>query len=262
MKVWAPRLKQVRDKDRTTLQNILDLTDWRGLHMTATPGTVQRSTEWAVEGRSQGSVFKVTSTAQTRSTPSWSQREEIKRFLANSLLLELKIIQISTKEVRSGGGVQGRITFTIQVRNRHRATETARELGEWLKSSLEGILVEEGLWEAGTGSPAPDIPRVLEVLGGPRENSPTPGDGDTAIHTRTVAEFLSAHFQARWTGEAGGGSLSSPCIHPPRDLVTGRKGNWRSGLKDLQMGKIEKSPPNGNGPCTTKTQFLNKWQCQ
>ena len=30
----------------------------------------------------------------------------------------------------------------------------------------------------------------------------------------------------------------------------------------LQMGKIEKSPPNGNEPCTTKTQFLNKWQCQ
>ncbi len=25
-----------------------------------------------------------------------------------------------------------------------------------------------------------------------------------------------------------------------------------------QMGKIEKSPPYGKGPCTTKTQFLNK----
>ena len=30
----------------------------------------------------------------------------------------------------------------------------------------------------------------------------------------------------------------------------------------FQMGKIEKSPPYGKGPCTTKTQFLNKWQCQ
>ena len=116
--------------------------------MTATPGTVQRPTDWAVEGRSRGSVFKVTSTVSTRSIPSWSQLEGI-----------------------------------IQVRSRHRARETARELEEWLESSLEGILVEEGLWEAGTGSPAPDIPRVLEVLGGPREKSPGLGDGDTVIHT-------------------------------------------------------------------------------
>jgi hypothetical protein len=85
------------------------------------------------------------------STPSWSQLEEIKRFLVNSLLLELKIIQISTEEGTSGGGTQCRITFTIQVWNRHRVTETVRELGEWLQSSLEGILVEEGLWKVGTG---------------------------------------------------------------------------------------------------------------
>jgi hypothetical protein len=149
MKVWAPGLKQLRDRDNIMLQNILDLTDWRGLHMTATPGSVQRSTELAIEGRSQGSVFKVTSTVSIHNTPSWSQLEEIKRFLANSLLLELKIIQISAEEARSGGGTQGRITFTIQVRNRHRATETTRELWEWLQSSLEGILVEEGLWRGG-----------------------------------------------------------------------------------------------------------------
>ena len=101
-----------------------------GLHMTATPGTVQRPTDWAVAGRSRGSVFKVTSTGSTRGIPSRLQLERIKRFLANSLLLELKIIQISTEEARPGGGAHGRITFTIQVRNRHRATETARELGE------------------------------------------------------------------------------------------------------------------------------------
>jgi hypothetical protein len=65
MTVWAPRLKQLRDRDHIMLQNILDLTDWRGLHMTSTPGTVQRSTEWAVKGRSQGSVLKVTSTVST-----------------------------------------------------------------------------------------------------------------------------------------------------------------------------------------------------
>ena len=86
-------------------------------------------------------------------------------------------------------------------------TETARELGEWLESSLEGILVEEGLWETGTGSPAPDKPKTTEVLVGPREESPAPGEGDTEIHTRTIAEFLSAHFQAKWTEEAGRGSI-------------------------------------------------------
>jgi hypothetical protein len=181
MKVWAPGLKQLRDRDSIMLQNILDLTDWRGLHMTATSGSGQRSTEWAIEGRSKGSGFKVTSTVSIHSTPSWSQLEEIKRFLANSLLLELKIIQISAEEARSGGGTQGRITFTIQVRNRHRVTETARELWGWLQSSLEGILVEEGLWKTGTGSP--DTPRVIEVLGGPREESPALGEGDMAMRT-------------------------------------------------------------------------------
>jgi hypothetical protein len=34
----------------------------------------------------------------------------------------------------------------------------------------------------------------------------------------------------------------------------------------FQMGKIEKSPPYGKGPCTTKTQDfsgeMNKWQCE
>jgi hypothetical protein len=149
-------------------------------------------------------------------------------------MLELKIIQLSTDAVRSGMGEYGRITFSIQVHSMRRARETSRELGEWLKSSLEGILVEEGLWEAGTGSPAPDKPKTTEVLGGLREKSPVREEGDTAIHTRTFADFLSAHFQAKWTEQAEGGpsgSLPSPCIHPPRDLIKGRKGNWRRGSK-------------------------------
>ncbi len=101
-----------------------------------------------------------------------------------------------------------------------------------MESSLEVILVKEGLWETGTGSLTPEIPKIIEVLDGPREDSPTLGEGDTVRHTLTFAEFLSAHFQTKWT-EEGGGSLPSPCIHPPRDLVKGRKGKWRSGLKDL-----------------------------
>ncbi len=127
--------------------------------------------------------------------------------------MELKIIQTSAEEARSGGGTKGRITFTIQVRNRHRATETAREIWEWLQSSLVGILVEEGLWKAGTGSPAPDTPRVFEVLGDPREERTVLGEGDMAMRTRTVAEFLSAHFQTKWTEEAGGGAPPF-ALHP------------------------------------------------
>jgi hypothetical protein len=53
------------------------------------------------------------------------------------------------------------------------------------------------------------------------------------MRTRTVAEFLSAHFQTKWTEEAGEGLLPPPCIHPPRDLVKGGRDSWRRGLKDL-----------------------------
>jgi hypothetical protein len=226
MKVWVPGLNQLRDRDLIILQNILDLTDWRGLHMTVTPVTVHRPITWATEGRSRSSVFKIMSTGSTRSVPSWTQLERIKRFLDNSLMMELKIIQLSTEMVRAGVGDLGRITFTIQVRSMHRARETVSELGEWLKSSLEGILVEEGLWETGTGSPAPDKPKITEVLGDPWDESPAPREGgDTSIHTRTLAEFLSAHFQAKWTEKAEGGSIPPDCIHPPRDLVKGRQGN-------------------------------------
>jgi len=66
-----------------------------------------------------------------------------------------------------------------------------------------------------------------------REESPIQGDEDTARHTLTLAEFLSAHFQTKWTKEMGGGSLPPSCILPPRDLVKGGKSRWRSGFKDL-----------------------------
>jgi hypothetical protein len=114
-------------------------------------------------------------------------------------MLELKIIQLSTEMVRAGVGDHGRITFF-----------------------------------SGTGSPAPDKPKITEVLGDPRDESPVPREGgDTSIHTRTLVEFLSAHFQTKWTEKTEGGSIPPDYIHPPRDLVKGRQGNWRSGLKDL-----------------------------
>jgi hypothetical protein len=51
-------------------------------------------------------------------------------------------------------------------------------------------------------------------------------------HTLTFTEFLSSHFQAKWAGE-GNGSVSPPCIHPPKDFTKGKKDIWRRGLIDL-----------------------------
>ena len=56
------------------------------------------------------------------------------------------------------------------------------------------------------------------------------------IHASTFTEFLSAHFQARWS-ESRNGPTSPPCIHPPKDVIKAKKGVWRRGLKDL-MGWI------------------------
>ena len=82
------------DRDPKILQCILDLTDWWDLHMTSTPGTTQRSTEWTAQGRSRGSGFKVVSTVPVRGIPVAPQLETIRRFLANSLLVELKSIHV------------------------------------------------------------------------------------------------------------------------------------------------------------------------
>ncbi len=106
-KVWAPRLKQLRERDSTVMQDLLNLTDWRGLLLTATSGTVQRPTGWAITGRTRGSVFKVTTTGPTRGIPSRPQLEKIKRFIANSLMIALKSIQMSAEEVRSEGRSKG-----------------------------------------------------------------------------------------------------------------------------------------------------------
>jgi hypothetical protein len=55
-------------------------------------------------------VFKVTTTGPTRGIPSRPQLEKIKRFIANSLLMVLKSIQMSAEEVRSEGRSNGDLT--------------------------------------------------------------------------------------------------------------------------------------------------------
>ena len=94
-------------------------------------------------------------------------------------------------------GAHGRVTVTIQVHIRHRARETARELKEWMTSSLEDILVEGGLWETGTGSPALDKPRIVAELGGSREESPASGEGDLVRWTTDFAQQIRTWFEER-----------------------------------------------------------------
>ena len=104
---------------------------------------------------------------------------------------------MSEEDVRPGAGDYGRITITIQVRIRHRATETLRELREWLTSSLEDILVEGDLWKSGSGSPDPDIPKISEVLGDPWEESPVRVDGDLVRLTTGFSRQIRAWFEER-----------------------------------------------------------------
>lgn len=78
IKVWAPQLKQLKDRDWTTLQCLLDLSDWRVLYMTSTRDTVQWSTEWVTQGLVRGSRFKITPTVLVRDIPTTPQLEKIR----------------------------------------------------------------------------------------------------------------------------------------------------------------------------------------
>ena len=46
-----------------------------------------------------------------------------------------------------------------------------RDLRQWMSISLEGVLLECGMWGKGIGSPGPDVPKMVAVLGGKEEES-------------------------------------------------------------------------------------------
>ena len=94
IRVWSPQMKQLLDRDHQTLQGILDLIDWWGLHMTSTPDTTQRPTEWVVQGQVRGFGFKVVSTVPVTGIPAAPQMETMRRFIANSLMVELRGIHV------------------------------------------------------------------------------------------------------------------------------------------------------------------------
>jgi hypothetical protein len=123
--------------------------------MTSTPGTTQRPIGWAVQGQARGSGFKIKSTVSVRGIPTKPQLETIRRFLANSLLIELKAIHVLAAHARTLNRAHRRSTVTIQVRSTHRLRVMVKELLEWMTISLEEVLVDGGLWEKGIRSPVP-----------------------------------------------------------------------------------------------------------
>ena len=195
IRVWAPQVKQLLDRDRKTLQCILDLIDWRGLHITSTPDTTQRPTKWAAQGRALGSGFKVASTVPVRGIPVAPQMETIRRFLANSLMTELRDIHVVAADPGTRHRDLRRLVVTIQVRGIHRAKTMVRELRQWMSISLEGVLLECGLWGKGIGSPAPDIPKMVVVLRGREEESSRLEDRDSGRRWKDFSEQIRVTFE-------------------------------------------------------------------
>ena len=207
IKVWVPQLKQLMDRDLKSLQCILDLTDWWVLHMTSTPGTTQRPTEWATQGRTRGSGFKVTSIVLVRGIPTAPQLETIRRFVANSLLVELKTIQVGVTDPGTLNRDHMRISVTIQVRGIHPARMMVRELRQWMSISLEGVLLDSVLWEPGIRSPTPDIPKMMAILGGMQEENPLSEDRDSSSRVEAFLKQIRTVFEEHKNSRSSTGTV-------------------------------------------------------
>jgi hypothetical protein len=68
--VLEPRLKKPSEREGAELQSLLDLTDWRGLHLAFTQNLLQHRREWAPPDHSSGSHFRVETLVATQTTPS------------------------------------------------------------------------------------------------------------------------------------------------------------------------------------------------
>jgi hypothetical protein len=167
IRVWSPEMKHLLDRDRQTLQCIVDLTHRLAgpSHDLHTPGTTQRPTEWAGQGRVRGSGFKVVSMVPVTDIQWAPQLETMRHFITNSLMVELKTIHVSVADPKTRHRDQRRLVVTIQVRGIHRARTMLRELRQWMSISLEGVLLECGMWGKGIGPPTPDVPKMIAVLG-------------------------------------------------------------------------------------------------
>ena len=86
-------------------------------------------------------------------------------------MVELRVIHVVVTDPGTLHRDHRRLVVTIQVRGIHRAKTMVRELRLWMSISLEGVLLECGLWEKGMGPPVPDIPKMVSVLRGRQEES-------------------------------------------------------------------------------------------
>ncbi len=126
VRVLAPRLKKPSVCERAELQSLLDLTDWRGLHLVFRPNLSQHPREWAPPDHFSGSHFRVETSVAIQTTPSLPQLESLRRFVVNSLLVEIRSTHVpSTWRVHwrglthlwgVGGGYEDSITRQTEDR--------------------------------------------------------------------------------------------------------------------------------------------------
>jgi len=69
--------------------------------------------------------------------------------------------------------------------------------------SLEDILVEKDLWVRNEGSPAPDKPTIMSILGSPSEDSPLVRDGVPKRRTEHFARQIRTYNLVRETKAIG-----------------------------------------------------------
>ena len=61
--------------------------------------------------------------------------------------------------------------------------------------SLEGVLLECGMWGRGIGPPAPDVPKMVAVLGGKEEESSRPENWDSGGRCVDFCKQIRAAFE-------------------------------------------------------------------
>ena len=61
--------------------------------------------------------------------------------------------------------------------------------------SLEGVFLECGMWGKGIGSPAPDVPKMVEVLGGKEEESSRPENWESGGRCVDFSKQIRVSFE-------------------------------------------------------------------
>ena len=68
---------------------------------------------------------------------------------------------------------------------------------EWMSISLGGVLLDSDLWEKGIGSPVPDIPKMVVVLGRLQEEGSLSEDRDSGRCPEDFSKQIRTEFEER-----------------------------------------------------------------